>query len=141
MVPRCTLPAFWTLPPCHGTHTHLPGHPQLSAHLSGFLPACRHGESAHCTLFHIQYLHRAPPLPSSHVLLRKPTALTQGLFRESRSNYVTCLQAHSESSSHKFPGFQGLFLSCPQAMLLNISWDEPFYHLYLKCLLTVLRQD
>jgi len=111
------------------THTHLPGHPQLSAHLSGSLPACRHGGSAHCILFHIQYLHRAPPLPSSHVLVHKPTAHTQGPFRESRGNYVTCLQAHSGSSSHNFPGSQGLFLSCPQATLLNISWDEPFYHL------------
>lgn len=125
----CTLPAFWTLPPCHGTHALFAGHPQLSTHLPVSLPACRHGQSAHCVLFHTQDLHRAPPLPSSHVLVHKPTAHTQGPFRESRGNYVTCLQAHSGSSSHKFPGSQSLFLSCPQATLLNISWDESFYHL------------
>lgn len=101
-------------------------HARFCTPLPFLLPASRQ--------VHVVFMTPRPALPQSHPRPRltlsasvyEPSARTWG--REKRK-YVTGLRAHSGSSFHKFPGSKGLFVFCPLASLLNISWDEPIYHL------------
>lgn len=101
-------------------------HPWLAAHGDSILtcllshPARMKGSPSHGAY------PRAPRPPPCSVGARTHSSQV-GADQKSPGNAGTCLQALSVCSSHRFLGFQGLFLFCPWATLLNISRDEPIY--------------
>lgn len=112
-------------------HTLFAAHPQFSTHLPIFLLACRHTWRVAIAIVMIPHpISSLEPLlfPLQTAMCKNPLHTPRGCLEKAKG-ILRLASRHSGSSSHRFPGSQGLFLFCPQATLLNISWDKPIYHL------------